>query len=70
MCGYTVRVDSGIGLITFSRPDKLNAMTMATKRDLIKTLTQARVDDRVRVLVITGTGRAAFAEKRPPRFNA
>lgn len=60
--GFTVRMsDPGIALVTFDEPDRLNAMTQAFKRDLMETLQQAQMDDSVRVVVFTGTGRAFCA---------
>ena len=53
--------DPGIALITFNQPERLNGMTQGMKRDLIETITQAQMDDGVRVLVFTGTGRAFSA---------
>lgn len=51
----------GIALITFNQPERLNGLTQAIKRDLIEQLTQAQMDDRVRVMVFTGSGRAFSA---------
>ncbi len=51
----------GIALITFNQPERLNGLTQAIKRDLIEQLTQAQMDDRVRVVVFTGSGRAFSA---------
>ena len=60
--GYTVHLSPpGIAWITFSRPEQLNGMSTAIKRNLIETLTQAQMDPRVRVIVFTGTGRAFCA---------
>lgn len=60
--GFDVTVrDPGIAVITFNQPDRLNGMQPATKRDLIETLLQAQMDDAVRVVVITGSGRAFSA---------
>ena len=57
--GFTVTEhDDGVRLITFSRPERLNAMTQGLKRDLIEYVTAAQMDDAVRVLVFTGSGRA------------
>ena len=53
--------DPGILLITFNQPERLNGMTAPMKRDLIETITQAQMHDDVRVLVITGSGRAFSA---------
>ena len=52
---------NGTAVVTFNEPDRLNAMTRATKRDLIESLLQAQMDDRVRTVVFTGTGRAFVA---------
>ena len=60
--GFEVKVhDPGIALITLNQPDRLNGTTQPMKRDLIETITQAQMDDAVRVVVITGTGRAFCA---------
>ncbi len=60
--GYEVTLkDPGIAWIRFNRPEQLNGMSTAIKRNLIETLTQAQMDHRVRVVVFTGTGRAFCA---------
>jgi len=53
--------ERGIALIAFNQPDRLNGMTQGLKRDLVETLTQAQMDDAVRVVVVTGSGRAFSA---------
>lgn len=53
--------DPGIAVITFNQPERLNGMTQPHKRDLVETLLQAQMDDGVRVVVITGSGRAFSA---------
>jgi 2-(1,2-epoxy-1,2-dihydrophenyl)acetyl-CoA isomerase len=50
-----------IALITFNQPERLNGMTQDMKRDLVETLLQAQMDDAVRVVVFTGSGRAFSA---------
>jgi 2-(1,2-epoxy-1,2-dihydrophenyl)acetyl-CoA isomerase len=50
-----------VATITFNQPDHLNGTTQAIKRDLTEALTQIQMDDDVRVVVITGTGRAFCA---------
>ena len=60
--GFEVSMrDPGIAWIQFNTPERLNGMTTAIKRDLIETVTQAQMDNRVRVVVFTGTGRAFCA---------
>ena len=54
-------VEPGIAWIRFNRPERLNGMASAMKRDLIETLTQAQMDDRVRVVVFIGSGNSFSA---------
>jgi 2-(1,2-epoxy-1,2-dihydrophenyl)acetyl-CoA isomerase len=51
----------GIAVITFNQPERLNGFTQEAKRDLVEALLQAQMDDGVRVIVITGSGRAFCA---------
>ena len=53
--------DSGIVTITLNRPDKLNALVGHMRRDLAEALEQAGSERTVRVVVITGAGRAFCA---------
>ena len=50
-------LDDGVATVTFSRPDRLNALTFDVYADLRDLLTELPHRDDVRVLVITGTGR-------------
>jgi len=60
--GFEVQLrDPGIALVTFNHPERLNGMRGELKRDLGEILLQAQVDDAVRVVVITGTGRGFSA---------
>ena len=60
--GFDVVVDDdGVAVITFRRPERLNAMGFGTRRDLSEVLTLAQLDDSVRVIVMTGTGRGFVA---------
>jgi 2-(1,2-epoxy-1,2-dihydrophenyl)acetyl-CoA isomerase len=60
--GFEVSIEPpGIALIRFNQPERLNGFTHHVKRDLVETLTQAQMDDGVRVIVITGSGRAFSA---------
>ena len=51
----------GIAWFAFNTPERLNGMTASLKRDLIESVTQAQMDDAVRVLVFTGQGKAFCA---------
>jgi 2-(1,2-epoxy-1,2-dihydrophenyl)acetyl-CoA isomerase len=53
--------DDGVRTITLDRPDKLNAVNGALADALIAALDDAGADDRIRVVVITGAGRAFCA---------
>ncbi len=60
--GFDLKLrEPGIAWFQFNSPERLNGMTTAIKRDLIEAVTQAQMDNRVRVLVFTGTGRAFCA---------
>ena len=47
-------------LITLNRPDKLNAMSMMLKAELVRALQELDRDSGTRVIVITGAGSKAF----------
>ncbi len=50
----------GIAYITFNRPKVLNALNRKTVEELQHALLDAREDQAVRVLILTGTGEKAF----------
>lgn len=52
---------NGVWRITFNRPEAMNAATVTMKRDLVEALTQAQMNDDIRVVVFTGSGRAFWA---------
>jgi len=56
-----VAVDRGVMLITLNRPETLNAWTARMGNELSAALRRADTDDDVRVVVITGAGRAFCA---------
>lgn len=51
-------VEGGIGWIRFNRPEKMNAIGALTRKQLGEAIKQAEKDDAVRVVVLTGSGRA------------
>ncbi len=54
-------VAEGIATITLNRPEKLNAVTSALIQELIAGFEAADGDDAVRVVIVTGAGRAFCA---------
>lgn len=56
-----VEVDGPIGLITVNRPQTLNALDVPTCLALETALDRLEADDAVRVIVVTGAGRAFVA---------
>jgi enoyl-CoA hydratase/carnithine racemase len=55
------RVEDGILTITLHRPEKLNAFTTRMMYELLDAFDRADADDAVRVVVVTGAGRAFCA---------
>lgn len=53
--------DDGVALLTINRPEALNALDHALLGELREVLEQVESDDEVRVLVVTGVGRAFVA---------
>jgi 2-(1,2-epoxy-1,2-dihydrophenyl)acetyl-CoA isomerase len=54
-------VGDGVGTLTLNRPDRLNAVDAPMARELVEAVTELLADNQVRVLVITGAGRAFSA---------
>src|SRR2546425_1336733 len=50
----------GIAYVTFNRPKVLNALNRKTVEELQHALLDARDDQAVRVLIVTGAGEKAF----------
>ena len=55
---YLFEVEDGDGVVTFNRPDRLNAVTWALATDLVQLFRDLRQRDDVRVILLTGAGRA------------
>jgi enoyl-CoA hydratase/carnithine racemase len=54
-------VSDKIATITLNRPDRMNAWTPIMERDVREAMTAAAADDNVRIIVLTGAGRAFCA---------
>jgi 2-(1,2-epoxy-1,2-dihydrophenyl)acetyl-CoA isomerase len=59
--GIQFAVDGPVGTITLNQPDRLNAMSAPMASTLLSILQKVRYEDEVRVLVLTGAGRAFCA---------
>ena len=53
--------DGGIATVTFNRPERLNALSLDFQHALRDVLARVHEDRRVRVLMLTGAGRAYCA---------
>jgi 2-(1,2-epoxy-1,2-dihydrophenyl)acetyl-CoA isomerase len=53
-----LHVHDGVGLIQLNRPEKMNAIGALTRKQLGEAIKQAERDEAVRVVVLTGSGRA------------
>ena len=56
----TVEKRGKVAILTINRPDKLNALTKQVHSEGVAALNELRIDDSVRVLVITGAGEKSF----------
>ena len=60
--------EEGIAFITLSRPEVLNALSETMKVELIHALKETEEDDDIRVMILTGRGRAFCAGADLTRF--
>jgi 2-(1,2-epoxy-1,2-dihydrophenyl)acetyl-CoA isomerase len=70
----TVERDGPLAIVSFNRPDSLNAIEATIRRDIAAAIDEVNADDSVRVAILTGTGRAFCAgadltEKQPEGFR-
>ncbi len=56
-----VTVENGVGTMRFNRPESMNALSPYIFRTAVETLEAWTVDDSVKCIVVTGTGRAFCA---------
>jgi 2-(1,2-epoxy-1,2-dihydrophenyl)acetyl-CoA isomerase len=61
MADLRVEVEDAIATFTLDRPDALNSLTVPLKEELIKAFRGVAKDPKVRVVVLTGAGRAFCA---------
>src|SRR5690242_7404895 len=53
--------DGAVGVLRLTRPQKLNALTLDMHRFIFESLAKFRTDPSIKVLVLTGSGRAFCA---------
>jgi enoyl-CoA hydratase/carnithine racemase len=56
--GFDYRIEEGVGTVTFTRPDTLNSLTFEVYAELERLARECQTDESVRVLVLTGRGKA------------
>lgn len=55
-----VETQGRIGIIKINRPDKRNALNIATREEILIAIDEMRKNDEVRVVILTGVGDKAF----------
>ena len=65
------QVSDRVLTITLNRPDRLNAFTTTMGKELVDAFNRADADDNIRVIIVTGAGRAfcAGADLSPEGMN-
>jgi len=58
---FDLKVTDGVAVATFNRPDKMNTFTPVVMREMIELFDQTDADDKIRAVIITGSGRAFCA---------
>ena len=58
-----------VAILTFERPAKLNALNYELVDSIVQALDQIEVEDQIRAVVLTGSGRA-FSAASGRAFNA
>lgn len=58
---FDYRVEDGIAVATFNRPERMNTFTNQVMEEMIRLFDHTDADDDVRAVVITGSGRAFCA---------
>ena len=57
----TLQKEDGVATITLNRPERLNALNMDMSRELVRASEDIKKDDAVKVVIVTGAGRAFCA---------
>lgn len=61
--------EKNIAVITFNRPEAMNALNNQTRAEFAEAVAEVAVDDEVKVLILTGSGKAFVAGSDIKEFN-
>ena len=61
--------EENIAIITFNRPDAMNALNNKTRAEFREAIAAVAADDQVKVLILTGSGKAFVAGSDIKEFN-
>jgi enoyl-CoA hydratase len=61
--------EENIAIITFNRPDAMNALNNQTRAEFAAAIGQVAADDEIKVLILTGTGKAFVAGSDIKEFS-
>jgi enoyl-CoA hydratase len=61
--------EENIAIITFNRPDAMNALNNQTRAEFAQAIAEVAADDAVKVLILTGSGKAFVAGSDIKEFN-
>ena len=59
----------GIATLTFNRPDAMNALNNQTRSEFRSAIADLEADDEIKVLILTGSGKAFVAGSDIKEFN-
>ncbi len=61
--------EAGIATLTFHRPDAMNALNHQTRKEFTRAIDDVAADDEIKVLILTGSGKAFVAGADIKEFN-
>ena len=62
-------IEAGIAVITFNRPEAMNALNNQTRSEFGRAIEKVARDDGIRVLILTGSGKSFVAGSDIKEFN-
>jgi enoyl-CoA hydratase len=61
--------DGGIAVVTFNRPEAMNALNNQTREEFARAIEKVASDNEIRVLILTGSGKSFVAGSDIKEFN-